>query len=365
MNNYMGSYYKYYQKRGSDFMSPTITKTGIYSGITGYSPEVLRNYYSFPYGPLSGNGIRIGIVDAYGSPTIEQDTQTFSTRYNLPTPKITVTDLSGGTAAPDEWMLETTLDVQWAHAFAPEAEIHCYFAGSDDFVDIFDAIRRAADECDIVSMSFGKREFAGQVQYESFFENAPCLFVCSSGDSSNTFYPAASKYVLAVGGTSLYLTSEGRMTGEEYVWSRTGCGISRYIDIPDYQNRMEDAREICMGMRGIPDIAFFASGVYGASVYHSTPADEGTGWTQVYGTSVSAPCVAGICACMAQKNREVLRNMHDFLYNLAGGTRYTNENGAYYDVTRGSSGNFSARVGFDLCSGLGTPVVSRILSALE
>lgn len=358
MNNYEGTYFQYEKKDGMNYMRPFLVPSGQYSDITGYTPAMLRHYYSLTDSFPTGKGITIGIVTAYGSPTLAQDLQVFSETFSLNPPDITVRDLGNASGTQGIWVLESSSDSQWAHAFAPGARLICYFAPSADFEVIMEVIKTADPECDILSLSFGKPEFAGQIQYEPFFRNSHALCVCAAGDQSRVNYPAASAGVLCVGGTQLYLDQKGNAIGQESVWSETGCGISRYTDMPDYQKNFDILYARAGGKRALPDLALYASGEFGAAFYHSTPVEGFTGWTDAVGTSISTPCIAGICACLAEKNPEVLKARQSFFYRLAGEKSYTNPYRAYGDIVLGSSGGFSAAVGFDFCSGLGTPRAS-------
>ncbi len=344
------------------------TRSGEFSQTpSGYTPEMLKRHYSFAAG-LSGRGIRVGIVTAYESPYVTEDLLRFSQTFGLPSPVIQTFALrSYPSFVPDDisdrWQIETATDTQWLHAFAPEAEMRLYFSNSDAIGDMLDAANTAGEECDIVSLSFGRREFSGQEQYESMLRDTDTFFVCASGDIGEVMYPSSSPQVLAVGGTKLYLDADGDVIGEELVWENSGCGISRYFQIPEWQRRFYDIDAITGGKRCVPDLSFFASGSVGASVYLSSYGSQ-SGWTTVSGTSVGTPCVAGVISCAAQKNRSVLGMGPSLFYRLAGGTSYTNPAGVFVDITRGRSGMYSASEGFDIASGLGVINISAFVRSV-
>ncbi len=333
----------------------------------GYTPQMLKIHYSFD-NTLSGEDITVGIVTAYESLYVSEDLRVFSRTFGLGEPSIQIiTSRDYPSFVPDSvsdrWILEAAIDTQWLHAFAPDADIRLYFSNSDDVGDMLETARVAGDECDIVSLSFGREEFIDKNTYEDMFRTSGAFFVCASGDTSTVMYPASSQHVLSVGGTKLYLEKDGDAIGQELVWENSGCGISSYIAIPLWQKRFYSIASLSGSMRCVPDISFFASGESGASVYISSY--EGTGgWTTVDGTSVGAPCVAGIIACAAQKRRAVLGERTELFYRLAGGDSYSNPMGVFDDIILGKSGIYSASEGFDIASGLGCVNISEFTKAV-
>ena len=131
--------------------------TGSTSPPSGaYSPTQILNAYNFSQvtfsgGTVQGNGAgqTIAIIDAYLDPDIAADAATFSTNYNLPQfgatngPTLTITNESGGSVSSlstdpsgDDWALETSLDVEWIHALAPEANVLLVETNSDSLSDL-------------------------------------------------------------------------------------------------------------------------------------------------------------------------------------------------------------------------------------
>lgn len=339
---------------------PFIRLSGNYGARVGYTPQQLRHYYEFDE-RQSGKGITIGVVTAYGSPTLANDLAVFSRLFSLPAPTLMIRGGENASAQQGEWVLESTADTQMAHAFAPNATLIAYFAPSASLSALLPMLRLADRECDIVSLSFGIEEFDGAVEYERFFASTRALFVCAAGDRSIVNYPASSPYVLSIGGTMLYLDRRGDAIGREMVWSDSGCGISRLFAAPSYQKDFADIAARSGGKRALPDLAFFAWGRFGAAIYHSTPVGGAVGRTEAAGTSIGTPCVAGICACLMEKFPTYATH-REFYYALAGGTAYTNPFRAYRDIVLGKSGAFAATRGFDFCSGLGTPRIRAMLT---
>ncbi len=364
LNNFEGAYFKYYEFFGKQYVRPFAVSSGVYNSekISGYTPDMLKSAYEFD-GEFSGEGITIGIAEAFGSPTIENDINIFSRQFGLPDVNIeTETADYGGINYNDNWIIETSLDCQWVHAFAPRAKIVLAVSSSEEFSDMMNAVARAAEKSDIVVMSWGSHEFAGQQMYEDMFSRNDACYIASSGDVGGvTFYPSNSKFVTSVGGTSLFINGNGEIIGQQKAWKYSGGGTGRYISIPEYQRINSDVQRMCGQYRGTPDIAFFADTSPGVAVYHSYPINSKSGWTTGGGTSLGAPCVAGIAACIAQKNKDVLKNFNTYLYAAAGRTKYVMPQRNFYDVVLGTNGVYSAKPGYDFCTGLGTPNIKNLI----
>jgi hypothetical protein len=201
--------------------------------IEAYNPTQIRRAYGF--GDLSdksytnrGQGQAIAIVDAFHTPTAMKDLTYFSKQFGLPvaTKKNFVQVYASGKRPTEDagWSSETLLDIQWAHAIAPAATIILVEADSALTSDLYAAVTVATKLLNkyfgggVVSMSFGSTEAADQTQLESTFKNKNTKnvsFVAAAGDTPETSYPATSPYVLAVGGTALYLDEYGnRVSGD-------------------------------------------------------------------------------------------------------------------------------------------------------
>ena len=153
----------------------------------------------------------------------------------------------------------------------------------------------------VVSMSWGFPEFPGETAYDSYFTTRGITYVAASGDSPGVEYPAASPDVVAVGGTTLTLSSSGGY-GSETAWADSGGGFSQYEAEPAYQESVQTT-----GQRSTPDVAFDANPDTGVSIYF-TPASGGGGWQttqqgsweEVGGTSLGTPAWAAIIAIADQ-----------------------------------------------------------------
>ena len=162
----------------------------------------------------------------------------------------------------------------------------------------------------VVSMSWGGGENAS---FDSHFEVPNVAFVASSGDSGAPGeWPAASPYVLGVGGTSVALNASGNWSSE-VGWFDSSGGISTNESRPSYQPTTYSngtTTGIALTKRGIPDVAYDGARESAMSVYdsfsHTKPSVYNgveTGWFAVAGTSVGAPQWAALIALADQGHR--------------------------------------------------------------
>lgn len=366
------------------YAEPTadLAKAAATSGPTGYSPNQLQTAYGFKQVSIAsganGFGQTIAIVDAYHDPTILSDLQAFDRAFGLADPpSLTVMNQNGSTAAsslpstdPNKgWELEEALDVEWAHALAPAAKIVLVEANSASYADLLTAVQTAANlpGVSVVSMSWGGSEFASESAYNSIFTTPSghqgVTFVASTGDSGAPGgFPAYSPNVLAVGGTTLTINSSGAYVSES-AWADSGGGISQYVSQPAYQNGVVTQTTT---KRAIPDVAFDADPNSGVAVYDSFTNGTAKPWSQVGGTSLSAPAWGAIVSIIDQARAQNGLGSLDgasqtlpMLYQLDKTTP-----SAFHDITTGNNG-FAAGTGYDLVTGLGSPVVNTLVSGLS
>ena len=199
--------------------------------------------------------------------------------------------------------MEESLDVEWAHAIAPAANIVLVEAASSNLNSLFSAVSYASKlpGVGVVSMSWGTQEFWGEARYDSIFTtpagHTNVTYIASSGDSgawSGPMYPSVSPNVLAVGGTSLTLSSNGSYSSETG-WSDSTGGFSgldmnwwSYEPAPSYQVAAQAAVGLNYGVRTTPDVSFNANPNTGVAVYDSVSYSGQSGWFEVGGTSAGA-----------------------------------------------------------------------------
>ena len=335
------------------------------------SPSQVANLYSMAQSSSTADGQTIAIVDAYNDPNIQSDLAAFDAQYNLPAASLTVLNQAGQKsslpATDPGWSLEIALDVEWAHAAAPGAKIVLVEANSASVGDLMTAVQTAAKSASVVSMSWGGSEFSGETAYDSVFATPGVTFVAASGDSGGSGgaqWPAVSPNVVGVGGTTLLSgLTETAWSASGSSWSGysgSGGGGSAYEPVPAYQSAVLGA---WAKQRSTPDVASLANPNSGLSVYNTVPGSGQTGWFQVGGTSAGAPLWAGVIAAADQARGKALGSSQtlSMLYSLAGNT--STYASTFHDVTTGSNLAGSATRGYDPVTGLGSPIVSAIVSA--
>jgi subtilase family serine protease len=306
------------------------------------TPTQMRSAYGLP--TTGGAGTTIAIVDAYDNPNVLNDLTVFSTQYGL-LPISFVEHKMATTISVDKgWALETSLDVQWAHAIAPNATILLVEARSNSLSDLLAAVSYAKSQPNVVavSMSWGGSEFSTETSYDSYFSSSTITFFASSGDNgAGVIWPASSPNVVAVGGTTLNVASGSVV---ETGWSGSGGGASRYEPKPAYQTNFG----LSGSMRAVPDVSYNADPNTGVPVYDSLGYSGRYGWFQVGGTSAGAPQWAAIQALghTASNNN---------LYQDAKSSAYTSY---FRDITSGSNG-YHAGPGYDYVTGLGSPLTTN------
>jgi subtilase family serine protease len=322
---------------------------GPYAGSapSGLDPATIKQVYNFPTSTNAGSGKTVAIVDAFHSPTAEADLNTFSQQFGLPTCTsangcFTQVDQRGGSNFPavdGGWGLEIALDVQWAHAIAPGAKILLVEADTNSFANLLAAEDYAAGHAQYVSNSWGAGEFSSESFYDSHFVRSGVSFFVSSGDNGTPAeYPSSSPNVISVGGTTL--NNIGSPSFSETGWSSSGGGCSRFEKATSAQANFSQYTQVkCRGKRGTPDVSLDADPASGVSVYDTTPYNGSTGWFKVGGTSASSPMWAGRSAVAGSV--------------VNAGYVYAN-NISYRDITSGSNGSASCRVGYDLVTGRGS-----------
>jgi len=355
------------------------------SGPTGLSPQQIANAYGvnqikFSGGSVTGNGAgqTIAIVTAYNDPNIASDLAAFDSHYGVAAPpSLTVKNLGGNTTDAG-WALETSLDVEWAHALAPDAKILLVEGASSSLSSLFTAVSYASKQAgvSVVSMSWGTTEFWGQSSYDSLFTtpagHSGVTYVAASGDSGAWYgpmYPSVSPNVLAVGGTTLTLS--GSNYSSESGWSGSTGGFSGldsywqfYESEPSYQTAALQAVGLSYGVRTTPDVSFNADPNSGVSVYDSVSYGGQSGWFQVGGTSAATPAWAGLIAITDQGLATGGKGPLSGTQALS--QLYALPSSDFHDITTGYNG-YSATPGYDLVTGLGSPkanlLVAGVLSA--
>ena len=365
-----------------------------------YYPSFLKEAYDFPAGKdaPTGAGQTIVVVTAYGSPTIADDLARFNQENSLPAaPSFTVIQQQAPAAgvplpaAMFGWLLEASLDVEYAHAMAPGANIVLAVAATDDARDFAQVMREVLPSYpgSIVTQSFGTDEslvFADdpatayaleQIYADHVSQDGTVL--ASAGDfGAGPSFPASSPLVVSVGGTQggQYpggLWKNGHY-GSEEVWNEpflpgaTGGGPSAVFPAPPWQLGLTGTT-----MRATPDVAY-NSAVNGGVVVNFSLGGVPL-HTLMGGTSAATPQWAAIVALAnelrGRQGRLPLGQATPQLYAI--GHRNGDYQPDFHDITVGNNAlggdltqalGYSAGRGYDLATGLGTPDVSKLLKDL-
>ncbi|WP_020140248.1 S53 family peptidase [Streptomyces sp. 351MFTsu5.1] len=327
---------------------------------TGYGPSDLRSAYGLTSASANnGAGQTIAIVDAYDDPNAAADLATYRSYYGLPACTVAngcfkkVSQTGSTTSLPTAdsgWAGEISLDLDMVSAIAPNAHILLVEASSSSMANLGKAVNEAVTlGAKFVSNSYGGSESSSDTSYDSSYFNHPGVAITvSAGDEAyGAEYPAASKYVTAVGGTALKTSSTTR-GWTETVWKTsstegTGSGCSAYDAKPSWQTDTGCTK------RMIADVSAVADPATGVSVYDSYGSD-GTGWNTYGGTSASAPIIASVYALAGTPGSSDYPSQYPY-----------EDTAALNDVTSGNNGTCStsyfctAGTGYDGPTGLGTP----------
>ncbi|MFJ5233746.1 peptidase S8 [Kitasatospora sp. NPDC088391] len=321
---------------------------------SGYGPADLLSAYKLPAN--GGAGMTIAIVDAYNDPNAESDMAVYRSQYGLPACTkasgcFKQVNQTGGSSLPANnsgWAGEISLDLDMVSAIAPNAHIILVEASSATMGNLGTSVNTAVSlGAKFVSNSYGGGESSADTSYDSSYFNHPGVAITvSSGDSAyGAQYPAASKYVTAVGGTALKKASNTRGWTES-VWltnstEGTGSGCSKYDAKPTWQ------KDTGCTKRTIADVSAVADPATGVAVYQTY---GGSGWAVYGGTSAAAPIIAGVYALAGAPATGTSPASFPYAHTTA-----------LFDVTTGNNGSCSpsylctATTGYDGPTGLGTP----------
>ncbi len=345
---------------------------------TSYSPAQVAQLYAFPQG-ATANGQTIGILELGGGYR-EADLTAYFQSLKLPVPSVTTVSVDKGKnkpGGPNSADGEVMLDIEVCAAVAPGAKIVVYFAPNTDqgFIDgIAAAVHDTTNNPSVLSISWGGPESSWTSQAATALDEA-CQSAAAlgvtitvaagddgstdgvSGSGNHVDFPASSPHVLACGGTKL--VGSGSSIQSEVVWNEltnnegaTGGGVSTLFALPTWQAKSNvPAPTAKGGGRGVPDVA--------------GDADPATGYTirvdgqtsTIGGTSAVAPLWAGLIALANAKNGKKAGFVNPTLYG-------SSAKSSFRDITQGNNGGYSAGPGWDACTGLGSPIGTKIIAAL-
>ncbi|MBV8582353.1 MAG: S8 family serine peptidase [Candidatus Eremiobacteraeota bacterium] len=190
-------------------------------------------------------------------------------------------------------------------------------------------------------------------------------------------WPAASPYVVAVGGTDLFSNPDGTYLGE-FAWEAGGGGLSQFEYSPSWESGVQPVGTTPAGysFRGVPDVAMDAALETGALLYTSTPAVNGTCTPcTTGGTSLASPLAAGSYARMQSAHRNALGFGAIAFYNIYNANPSPEETsagpppwqlvGGFHDILSGSNGLYTALQRYDYTTGLGSFDVSKTNAIIQ
>ena len=376
---------------------PTDAQCQAKYSVPCYGPTQIEQAYGTPtlYAKgIEGQGQTIVIVDSFGSPTIARDLAVFDKAYGLPAPpSLKIIQPAGsytwtGNDDQDGWAGETTLDVEYAHAIAPKANILLVETpvseteGVTGFPQIVKAEEYVIDHHlgGVISQSFNateetfptKQSLLGLRGAYVDADQHDVTVLAASGDNGATDseenenlsypyraigWPASDPLVTAVGGTQLSLNVTGSRTSPDIAWNDSGGGVSSIFSRPTYQNTVA---KTVGAKRGIPDISMSAS-CDGSVITYSSYSGTGA-WGLTCGTSEATPLFAGIVALSDQVAHHWLGLINPAIYAIEAShapgivdiTKGNNSQTFTQDGTTYTVTGYAATPGYNLVTGVGT-----------
>jgi subtilase family serine protease len=314
--------------------------------IPGLHPSDLQQAYNTVDASTNGGkNVLVAIVVAGDDNHIEEDLAAYRSAFGLP-PCVSATgcfrrvNQDGGSALPPDrgWSIELALDVAMVSAMCPNCRIIVVEANDSADGNMAAAALTAVHQgATVVSNSYGDGEYNGEMTWRGYYAQPGVSYTASSGDGGvgpGALIPAAFDHVVAVGGTALRRDSSGGRGWSEVAWAGAGSGCSSEVTITNWQPGTP-----CGNYRATADISYVASDETPVAAYNG-------GWVVDWGTSASAPAIAGLIAVSG--------------HNVLPSDLYKNP-GNFFDVTSGSNGTCDIAVlctagpGWDGPTGLGTP----------
>jgi len=329
-----------------------------------------------------GSGVTVALFEL--EPFDPSDVAAYQACYGT-SASISTVDVDGGPGTgPGEG--EAALDIEDIIGLAPQANIDVYqgpsaAGGSLTEGNVYDTYNQIAvdDTAQVVSTSWGVCEpdtdpalasaesdvFAqmaaqGQTMFAASGDagSADCDAPAGTDTELAVDDPASQPYVTGVGGTELPASNGTETTWNDgvvgsYVWAGGG-GKSIFWSKPSWQPVSGSVREV-------PDVSASADPDHGYAVYYAGS------WIAVGGTSAAAPTWASLAAlidssCVGHK----LGFINPALYQLesAGGTQFNDVTTGNNDGAGAHGGVYAAGNGYDMATGLGTPVGAALNTAL-
>ncbi len=371
------------------------TNAGVNWG--GYTANQIAQAYSFN-GLYANNTLGTGVTIAlYELATYNaSDVAAFQACYGTTAP-ISNINVDGGARPGDGGGVEVELDIEGAISMAPKASIAVYSGPNGS--GSYDTYNRIVSDgtAKVISTSWGNCEAARtatQVSNENtLFQQATIQGQtilssagdngsedCSTGTALSVDDPSAQPFVTSVGGT--FLTAVGPPPAET-VWNEAaghfgagGGGISTFWQMPPsqhgpgvingYSTRAACGSPVNTACRQVPDVSASADPSSGYMIFYTGSETGSSGWQSIGGTSAAAPLWAAVVALADQNCACALGDIKPTLYNIAAAGA-----GSFNDIKVGNNdylgvhaGAYPATTGYDMASGLGTPIASTLVTHL-
>ena len=336
------------------------------AGTTPYIPSDLLNAYT-ANGLSTGAGTTTAIVIDTFPKTSDLTTFWSDAGVSQSLSNITLIQAVPGTLPALSG--EESLDTQYSSSMGASSKVRVYASQSLSDAHLDTTFQRVISDLQSgivitqVSISLGEcetDESTGELKTDDqYFATMTSLgasvFVstgdsgsdeCGNGGATPSFY-STSPHVAAAGGTTLKFT--GTQEKSETGWADSGGGISTYFAKPAYQSKLTYAK------RAVPDLSADANPSTGVLVIVNGQRN------QFGGTSVSSPVLAGLIGLVNAKRlaagKPTIGLLDTYIYPLLGTT-------SFRDIKSGSNGAYSAKVGYDLVTGIGAPLMSVLLPKL-
>jgi len=304
-----------------------------------------------------GTGM-IAIVNAFDNPPALSDLNVFSKHFGLPTcdptNKCFTKVYATGVKPPEDdlWAQSASVVTEYAHAFAPQAQIVLVEAASASVTDVWIAVRKANNILanhggGQMILPFSILEDPSETQIDSLFTTPGIVYISGNEGSLDFFdYPGSSPNVICLGGSGLVRDASGNFVREESTTFWAG-GKTLFESRPSYQ---DDISDLIGTQRGIPDVAFASDPIKGAILYYTSISFDGfVGWIFEGNVGVAEAAWAGIINRAGSHARSSSEEL-SMLYGSLGDPTVFN------DITKGQAFGISAKPGWDFLTGIGTPV---------
>jgi len=317
-------------------------------------PTELQDAYNLK--GLKSHGATVAIVDAFGYPNLERDLGVFRDYFGLPacTTKngcLTIINQRGGRHLPPfsgGWAGEQALDVDAVSSACPDCKIVVVQTDHSSIPSLGKGVDTAAKQKGVVAISnsYGGHDIA-DFKWK-YWQHRNMAVTASTGDSGYVGHassPASSRYVVAVGGTSLVKSAKARGWSES-AWGGAGSGCARFnLAVPGSKHF-----DLGCPKRAVADVSAAADPGRGGLAWYGPSSEEVSHWGQVGGTSESSPIIASVFALSG--NTKGFPNTIPYQHARQ-----------MYDITTGTNGTCdpypkqvcNARKGWDGPTGLGTP----------